>query len=282
MNRAEIESMRERFAADGVVCLRNVVDAPALAAALAAFEWSLANPGHAANQFQGTAAAPDRFYQDLLNPNALAGYRRMLLDSPAADLVAALWGAPDVWFLYEQVFLKDGGESRRTPWHQDSSYLPIDGKQLAVMWISFDPVAREDSLEFVRGSHRGVLYNGSSFDPADDTAPLYAGDTMPRLPNIEADRARWDIVSFGVEPGDAIVFHPAMLHGGAPTHRGKSRRTLSLRFFGADAIFAMRPGMESWSSGAGEPRSVFQAMARKLKPGDPFRHPAFLKLRPRE
>jgi ectoine hydroxylase-related dioxygenase (phytanoyl-CoA dioxygenase family) len=280
MNRAEIASMRERFAAHGVVCLPRALDSAALDSARAAFDWSLANPGRAANQFQGTADAPDRFYQDLLNPNAPAAYRRMLLESPAADIVAALWNAPDVWFLYEQVFLKDGGESRRTPWHQDSSYLPIEGNQIAVMWISFDRVAPEDSLEFVRGSHRGVLYNGSSFDPADDTAPLYAQGAMPRLPNIEADRSRWDIVSWGVEPGDVIVFHPAMLHGGAPTHRGAHRRTLSLRFFGDDARFVLRPGMER--RGQGEPRSVFEDMSRKLKPGDPFRHPAFLKLRPRE
>ncbi|HUY26295.1 MAG TPA: phytanoyl-CoA dioxygenase family protein [Candidatus Binataceae bacterium] len=280
MNRAVAESTREQFATDGVVCLRGVLDARALEAARAAFDWSLANPGRAANQFQGTADAPDRFYQDLLNPNALTGYRRMLLESPAADLVATLWGAPEVWFLYEQVFLKEGGESRRTPWHQDLSYLPIEGSRIAVMWISFDPVAADDSLEFVRGSHRGVLYNGSNFDPADDTAPLYSGGAMPRLPNIEADRARWDIVSWGVEPGDVIVFHPAMLHGGAPTHRARRRRTLSLRFFGADAKFATRPGLAP--SGEGEPRSVFEDMARKLAPGDPFRHPAFLKLRPRQ
>ncbi|MFZ1889919.1 MAG: phytanoyl-CoA dioxygenase family protein [Candidatus Binataceae bacterium] len=281
-NQPEIESMRERFAADGVVCMRNVLDDAALDYARAAFDWSLANPGRAANQFQGTADAPDRFYQDLLNPNALTGYREMLLRSPAADLVGALWGSPDVWFLYEQVFLKEGGESRRTPWHQDSSYLPIEGNQIAVMWISFDPVAREDSLEFVRGSHRGVLYDGSRFDPADDTAPLYGGEAMPRLPNIEGERSRWDIVSFGVEPGDVVVFHPAMLHGGAPTHRGKRRRTLSLRFFGDDARFVLRPGLMVGQNAEGEPRSVFEDMSRKLAPGAPFRHPAFLKLRPRQ
>ncbi|MGC1677475.1 MAG: phytanoyl-CoA dioxygenase family protein [Candidatus Binataceae bacterium] len=282
INRAEIESTRERFAIDGVVCLRKVLDTAALDSARAAFDWSLANPGRAANQFQGTADAPDRFYQDLLNPDALTGYREMLLQSPVADLVANLWDARDIWFLYEQVFLKEGGESRRTPWHQDSSYLPIEGSQIAVMWISFDPVAREDALEFVRGSHRGVLYDGSRFDPADDTAPLYGGEVMPRLPNIEGERSRWDIVSWDVEPGDVIVFHPAMLHGGAPTHRGNRRRTLSLRFFGDDARFVTRPGMVVGRNDEGEPRSIFEDMTRKLSPGDPFRHPAFLKLRPRE
>src|SRR5271166_6619377 len=103
---------------------------------------------------------------------------------PWPTLPPRFGGRRDVWFMYEQVFLKDGGAARRTPWHQDSCYLPVAGEQLMVMWISFDPVAKQGALEFVRGSHRGVLYDGSSFDPDDDTAPLYADGRMPRLPNI--------------------------------------------------------------------------------------------------
>jgi hypothetical protein len=51
-----------------------------------------------------------------LNPNALTGYRRSLEELQAPDVIAELWNSPDVWFMYEQVFLKEGGESRRTPW----------------------------------------------------------------------------------------------------------------------------------------------------------------------
>jgi ectoine hydroxylase-related dioxygenase (phytanoyl-CoA dioxygenase family) len=192
-----------------------------------------------------------------------------------------LWRRADVWFMYEQVFLKEGGESRRTPWHQDSSYLPIDGSQIAVMWISFDPVAKNDSLEFVRGSHRGVMYDGSRFDPNDDTAPIYGDGSLPRLPNIEAERSRWDIVSWAVEPGDVLVFHPGVLHGGAATHRGTRRRTLSLRFFGEDAVYALRPGMSGKRRPVDDPEaSVFARAAAALSPGDPLCHPGFPKLRP--
>jgi ectoine hydroxylase-related dioxygenase (phytanoyl-CoA dioxygenase family) len=151
-------------------------------------------------------------------------------------------GADEVWFMYEQVFLKEGGESRRTPWHQDSSYLAVGGEHLAVAWITFDPVAREESLEFVKGSHRGPLYNGSRFELGDDTAPLYRGAALPRLPDIEAQRERFEIVSFAVAPGDVVLFHPAMLHGGAPTRPGQRRRTLTLRHFGPDARYEARPG----------------------------------------
>src|SRR5262249_29049130 len=246
------------------------------------YEWSLSHPSPAANQFEGTKGTSGRFYQDLFNTKALPAYRKLLEESSAADVAAELWCKSNVWFFYEQVFLKEGGESRRTPWHQDSSYLPIAGDDIAVMWISFDRVPKEDSLEFVRGSHRGVLYDGSRFDPNDDTAPLYGDGSLPRLPNIESERNRWDIVSFGVEPGDVVVFHPAMLHGGAPTHPGTRRRTLSLRFFGDDAVYAVRPGGRQMNP-ADDPAtstSIFGQL-RKLAPGDPFRHPALLKLRPR-
>jgi ectoine hydroxylase-related dioxygenase (phytanoyl-CoA dioxygenase family) len=217
-------------------------------------------------------------------------YAPMLKRSPAVDVVRTLWNDPNVWYMYEQVFLKEGGETRRTPWHQDSSYLPIEGRRIAVVWISFDPVAKENALEFVRGSHRGPMYDGSRFDPQDDTAPLYGDGSLPRLPDIEADRSRFDIVSWAVEPGDIVVFHPGVLHGGGATRHGTRRRTLSLRFFGDDCVFALRPGMRA-AADAMRPLpknpeeeaglTVFARIATTLKPGDPLRHPSFLQLSPK-
>jgi ectoine hydroxylase-related dioxygenase (phytanoyl-CoA dioxygenase family) len=288
MSRLISDSMRKEFRDNGVVFIRSALDADSMRMCEEAYNWSLAHPSPGAANFPHKDSAAT-FYQDLANPKALPAYRAMLEDSPIADIIADLWDAPDVWFMYEQVFLKEGGKSRRTPWHQDSSYLPVDGTRLAVIWITFERVAKENSLELVRGSHRGIMYNGSRFDPDDDTAPLYQSGTLPRLPNIEAERDRWDIVSWAVEPGDVLVFHPGMLHGGAPTLPSQRRRTLSLRFFGDDAIYAPRStGAEASSSqpaipreNPDEPRSVFAKLPERLSPGDPFRHPDFPKLRPR-
>jgi ectoine hydroxylase-related dioxygenase (phytanoyl-CoA dioxygenase family) len=260
-------SLADDYARDGVVCLPGALDAKAFADALAAWEWSLAHPGPLASNIRQATDAT--FYQDLYNPDCLTGYRDMLLASPIPAICADLWGERDVWFMYEQVFLKAGGESRRTPWHQDSSYLAVDGEHLAVAWITFDACAAADSLEFIRGSHRGQLYNGSRFDLDDDTAPTHPNSSLPRLPDIEGARGEWDIVSFPVEPGDLVLFHPRLLHGGAPTHPGGRRRTLTLRFFGADAVYDPREG------GAG-PR--VKGFHERMTPGAPFRDPAFLKL----
>jgi ectoine hydroxylase-related dioxygenase (phytanoyl-CoA dioxygenase family) len=270
----DLEAASEAYRRDGVVRLQGALDADVVAQALKAYTWSIDHPGPRASR----VAQRDEglFYQDLYHalgdPAAMEAYREVLQTSPIADIIALLWGSANVWFMYEQVFLKEGHAARRTPWHQDSSYLTVAGEDLAVMWITFDSMKAQDSLEFVRGSHRGQLYNGSRFDVDDDTLPLHETDAAPRLPDIEADRDRYDIVSWAVDPGDVIVFHPATLHGGAATQRGQRRRTLTLRFFGDRSYYDERPGP------AGPPIAGFH---RRLRQGDLFRDPAFERLRPR-
>jgi hypothetical protein len=264
------QAARETYERDGVAHLPQVLDPTALKAALGAWEWSLAHPHGGGNVAQETDST---FYQDLYNPKVLDGYRPMLEASPIPEICARLWGTQDVWFMYEQVFLKEGGETRRTPWHQDASYLPVGGLDTAVAWITFDPLSQADSLEFVKRSHTGVLYNGSRFELGDDTAPLYAGSQMPRLPDIEAERDQWDIVSWPVTPGDLIVFDFATMHGGAATHPGQRRRTLTLRFFGERSVYAPKV-LKSGLPNAPD-------MAERMRPGDPLRGDGFLKLRPR-
>jgi ectoine hydroxylase-related dioxygenase (phytanoyl-CoA dioxygenase family) len=102
---------------------------------------------------------------------------------------------------------------------------------------------------------------------------------LPRLPDIEKERERYDIVSFPVEPGDVVAFHPSMLHGGGPTPAGGRRRTLTLRFFGDDVRYAPRQGFGVMLPD--EPTTHFEELPALLKPGDPFRHPGFPKVRPR-
>jgi ectoine hydroxylase-related dioxygenase (phytanoyl-CoA dioxygenase family) len=282
MSPTDLAAAAKQFREEGAVFIPGALDPAAMRLALDAYEWSLANPSPAASQFPQDQ--PGKFYQDLANPRALPAYRRLLEESSAADVAAALWGGGQVWFMYEQVFLKEGGQARRTPWHQDSSYLPIDGEQIAVIWITFEPVEKEDSLEFVRRSHRGTLYDGSRFDPADDTAPLYGDGSLPRLPDIQARRSQFDIVSWAVNPGDVLVFHPAMLHGGAPTRAERRRRTLSLRFFGEDAIYTPRLALsgDRGRSRVDDPEaSVFARLPGTLTPGQPLRHPGFPRVRPR-
>ena len=104
--------------------------------------------------------------------------------------------------------------------------------------------------------------------------------SLPRLPDIEAHRDDYEIVSFAVEPGDVVAFHPAMLHGGAATRPGKQRHTLSLRYFGEDARVAWRPGdtMERIAKIGDGPNIHPMTRAKRLGEGALFRDSGFPKV----
>src|SRR5881392_3312953 len=147
---------------DGVVCLKGALTPDAFLKVEAAVEWSLAHPSPTAVNFYPNE--PARFFEDRGHKHAA-----LVPDIGLDSMMAALWGVDRLWYMGEQLFLKEGGASRRTPWHQDTSYLRMMGSQLVACWISLDPLPREHCLEFVRGSHKGTLYNGSAFAASDDT-----------------------------------------------------------------------------------------------------------------
>jgi ectoine hydroxylase-related dioxygenase (phytanoyl-CoA dioxygenase family) len=278
VSQQQIDQYREA----GAAVLRGILDPHMIAEAERVFQWSIDNPSSAAQRYYESSGTV--FHQDLFNTLSWGEYRHLFTDSHLPDVVSQLWNSADVWFFFEQIFLKSGGETRRTPWHQDTSYFPVDGPHLAVFWICLEPVSQENSLEFVRGSHVKTIYNGSAFSEADDTAPLYPEGSLPRLPDIETERHRWDVISWALEPGDAVIFHPSTLHGGAPTHPGEKRRTISLRYFGEDARFVERPAVAKQSEVGfnreeSNSRNIEDFMVG-LKPGDPFRNPEFVQVRP--
>jgi ectoine hydroxylase-related dioxygenase (phytanoyl-CoA dioxygenase family) len=262
------EDIKQTFARDGVVHLPQVLDADWLDLIETGVRRNLLSPGP-----YMTRAFPDsdrEIYIDYLNAGTIPEFRILLQDSPIVDIVATVLGSESLWLFFEQVWVKAGGRSRRTPWHQDAPVWITEGSQVCGFWITLDPVGADESLEFVRGSHRGPLYNGIKFDPDNETSPYYPDSDWPTLPDIQADRSPWDIVSFPNTPGDVVMFHPAMLHGGGASDN--ERRTLSLRFFGDDVTYAPRPGRSS---------PPFPGVASVLKPGEPLRSSWFPQVLPR-
>jgi ectoine hydroxylase-related dioxygenase (phytanoyl-CoA dioxygenase family) len=236
MSNGDWSGYREALARDGVIHIAGGFSAADMDLVEAAFEWMRANPGPGAARRY--THEPATFYESTGYAPHERVFERIFRETPVVAMVRALYGAERVWYLGEQLFHKHGGHARRTPWHQDLSYLPFAGDSVIGVWISLGDLPREACLEFVRGSHKGVLYNGASYiDLDDDTHPLYPDSTMPRLPDIEAARERWDIVSWPIERGDLLVFHLGALHGGGGTTPGLERRSLTLRFFGEDAVW---------------------------------------------
>jgi ectoine hydroxylase-related dioxygenase (phytanoyl-CoA dioxygenase family) len=246
---------------DGVVFLPGALAAGALARIAEEFATSVAHPSPKAVNFYPKENAT--FFED-------TGQRMapMVRETGIDAMVAALWGERDMWYLGEQLFLKEDGHSRRTPWHQDTSYLRMMGSQLVACWVSLDPLPKDHCLEFVRGSHKGVLYNGSAFAADDDTAPLYKQSLLPRLPHIQKARGDFDILSWDLTPGDLVVFHLGILHGGGGTVPGMRRRTVSLRFLGPNVQFDGRPRDEVGAQEGND--AALASVYSGLKHGDPF------------
>jgi ectoine hydroxylase-related dioxygenase (phytanoyl-CoA dioxygenase family) len=267
-NRALAGQLKETFWQDGVVKLSQALDTEWLRLIELGIARNLKNPGpFAARPYAGTER---EMYLDYCNYGSIPEYRILLQDSPIVDIVAGILGTTSLWLFFEQIWVKEQGLSRRTPWHQDAPSWITGGNHVAGLWITLDPLEAEESLEFVRGSHRGALYAGTALDPDDETAPAYPDSGWERTPDIEADRDAFDIVSFANQPGDAVMFHPRMLHGGGAS--SSPRRTLSIRFFGDDVVYEPRPG---------KPSPPYPGVAATLKPGDPLRSSWMPQLLPR-
>ena len=133
--------------------------------------------------FQGQ---PGEFIETVRNFDVTPEIQRLLYDSPIADMLGKVIGSDNVWLYSEEFFIKEGGNCARTPWHQDMPYWPLEGSQLASMWITLDTLPRAETLEFVRGSHRQTRYDG--FDPgAVNGLGILLGDKKPGPFELEVD-----------------------------------------------------------------------------------------------
>ncbi|HEY1970254.1 MAG TPA: phytanoyl-CoA dioxygenase family protein [Pseudonocardia sp.] len=271
------EQMRRDLAEDGAFVARGLFTPEQLVRVRECFDYGLAHPSSMAGRvYPGT---DDEHFNDYGNPENVPYYLPVIKDLGLGDFVASLWGSEHAWFLGEELFMKSGGKAGRSPWHQDTSYMPANGPHLLNIWISFERLPKQNALEVVRGSHLGPEYDGTSYtDAGDKTKPLWGSDAFPRLPDIEADRETdprsWDVLSWDLEPGDALVFHSGALHGGAPvTPDCPIRHTIVLRFFGDKLFYRPLP-----ASAPDFPHDIREFDDRSMTPGEPYRSPYFAQL----
>lgn len=238
---------------EGTAKAPGLLDPDQLAQVRACYDWSLSNPGPLAVNSFGSAnlSSVDNF-----NPKAQKLYQDTVMALPLARQLQATWESKHVWYYAEEVYCYEAikGASPGVFWHQDLAFLPWQGEHWANCWITFESIPKTHTLEVVRGSHRGTLYNGTTFDESDPTIPLW-GDAvdLPRMPDINAERKAdpdaWDTLSFDIEPGDVMFLHPGSLHGGGPVdERIPERHTVVLRFFGDDATWTDLPEAEGLST----------------------------------
>lgn len=233
----------EAYAQEGAVCLRGLFAAEWLELLARGVERNLAEPGPFAKRYS-PEGAPGLFFGDYCNWDRIAEYREFLFRSPAASIAARLMRSRKVNLFHEHVLVKEPGTLERTPWHQDQPYWTVDGDQVCSLWLPLDAVPRETCPEFVAGSHRwGEWYTPRRFVDHRDH-PAHDAGFRP-VPNIDAERDRYRILSWDLEPGDCIAFHALSLHGAPGNRLSNRRRAVVSRWTGDDARFVLRAGFMS-------------------------------------
>ncbi|NOL48533.1 phytanoyl-CoA dioxygenase family protein [Pelistega europaea] len=252
-----LEHARQDFARDGVVVLRGFFK-DWITLLREGVAYNEKNPGKWFRNY--TPDVKDgQFWGDYCNWASIPEFKDFVENSPAANIAKAVMGSQHARIFHEHVLVKNAGATKITPWHHDGPYYPVAAKQTLSMWIPLDPVARDSTIEFVAGSHLwGKEYTPQSFNGE------YFQQRMQteRLPDIEAERDKYTILGWELEPGDAVAFDYLTVHG-APGNASQqvARRVVSFRWLGDDAVYVNRGGRTS---------PPYPHLVDKLQTGDPL------------
>ena len=207
---------------------------------------------------------PGRFVEDFRCWPDNALYKQFIFQSGVAEAAGRLMQSGSARLYHDHMLTKEPGTRQRTPWHQDQPYYNIEGRQNCSFWIPVDPVSRNESLEFVAGSHLGPWLMPRTF--MDAQAKWFPEGSLADLPDIEARRNDYPIIGWDLEPGDAVCFHMLALHSSGGVEGNHRRRVFSVRFLGDDITHAPR----AWPTSP-----AFPELEGTLPAGAPMDHPLF-------
>jgi ectoine hydroxylase-related dioxygenase (phytanoyl-CoA dioxygenase family) len=251
---------RAEFQQKGAVCLRGVFEPGWIELVRAGVAECAQRPSSQSKTWTGEAQG--KFFQDGFAWNRFGALRQFVFESPAGRVVSALMDSARVNLYMDHILLREPSTNKATPWHHDTPYCFVDGRDFCTIWLPLDPIPKGEGLRLISGSHRW----GKTFLPVDfgSSAAYVNASGQPvaheQVPDIDAAPDAYEICTWELELGDCVVFYCNMLHS-APAHLSThvKRRVYSTRWVGDDARYALR----SWSV---PPLPVDPGLA----PGDAF------------
>jgi len=258
------------FRCDGAVVLRGVISAPQIALLRTGIDASLAQPSPR-SKVASSAADPGLFIEDFRCWQENPAYERFIFESALGAIAGELTSSQQIRLHHDHMLTKEPGTVQRTLWHQDQPYYNLEGMQSCSFWIPVDPVSRASTLEFLAGSHLGPWLMPRTFLTRE--ARWFPEGALAEMPDIDANREKFPIIGWQMEPGDVVAFHMLTLHAAAGVEPGRRRRVFSVRVIGDDIRHAPRP----WATSPD-----FPGLAQELPAGAPFDHPLFPVLWTRE
>jgi len=220
------------FQTEGAVVLRGLLSTEALDMLRRAYDDmcdDVEDTGHTARDGRRNMMMPD-------TARSNADVRRFLRESPGAKAAAAAMGSKTVRLYEDLLFIKETGAlAAPTPWHQDSTHWPAKGRMMSSLWVSLEETRAETgAMKMVVGSHLKPLHTPLPFSVPEAYHHLITEEEGGPLPDLDADPGRYPTKFYETRLGDAVLFHPGMLHSAPGAANSKERRTFTFRMFGDD------------------------------------------------
>ncbi|GAB5470481.1 MAG: phytanoyl-CoA dioxygenase family protein [Rhodospirillales bacterium] len=244
------EAEIETYERDGVVCLRGLFDGEWVARLRDLVEADILDPSPMRKEVNEQGGSGE-FFADTFVNHHVAGFNQAITGSPMAEIAGTLLRASKINLIFDQILVKEPKTSTKTVWHHDATYWPVAGDAIATLWLALDPATSETgAMEFVAGSHRwGQRFKAVSFDPKQTYV-----ENLPAVPDIEAARGDYPIISYDLEPGDCTLHHGLLLHA-APgnANRQQRRRAYLTRWAGDGVTYNPRPNLQQMLRDPGIP-----------------------------
>ena len=142
------------FARDGYALVRGLASADEAAAYLPVIEKAAIDTAWNKDQARDKENFERVFLQSFNLWRVDEAIAPFVLSKRFAGVAAALLGVERVRLYHDQALCKGPG-ARRTPWHQDQFYWPLDTDRTITMWMPLIDIPPEvGSMTFATGSHR--------------------------------------------------------------------------------------------------------------------------------
>jgi ectoine hydroxylase-related dioxygenase (phytanoyl-CoA dioxygenase family) len=236
-----------QYRRDGAILIKHALSEGEIALLERGLEEARAEPADRQSILRGAAGEIETLVEQFASSHC-PSLKALIDGGRLAEIAGRLMAAPSAQLVLEQIFYKSRGHINPTPWHQDTPFMRVRGDDMARVWVACDSSPRALTVQIARGSHRwNVVYNTSPATPQgpsnfeEGKSFTYAGignDLLPPLPDVPRYRDSFTILSWDVEPGDAVVFNGNVLHGAdGVDYHPSPRRALATTWGGPDVRY---------------------------------------------
>lgn len=140
------------------------------------------------------------------------------------DLIEQFIG-PNIVLFASHLICKPGGDGKAAPWHQDSTYWPLEPMEIMTLWLAIDESTPENGcMRVIPGTH--TLGELDHVQQDTDANILHLGLDISRF----SDRP---IIDCMLAPGECTLHEARLVHGSAPNTSTKRRAGYTMRFMPA-------------------------------------------------